>query len=74
MVYVSHLYYTIGIIRCPDLVTPEFSRRIGSSNETGSVVYFICEDGYDTVGSNARICQENLEWSGIHTTCVQRNS
>lgn len=37
------------------------------------MVYFVCMDDYDLIGSNARRCQDNGTWSGTQPICTLRN-
>ena len=66
-------YVWIGKI-CEDPGTPTGGRRINGNFSLGEVVYFVCMDDYDLVGSNARRCQDNCTWSGRQPLCVLRNS
>lgn len=54
---------------CPKLDTPINGRKLGKSHSTGHEVHFLCDPGYELVGSESRVCQESLSWSGQQTTC-----
>jgi CUB/sushi domain-containing protein len=61
------------ILECPDPGIPVNGRRINDAFTIGSLVYYVCNDGYDIIGSNGRRCQVNGHWTGTPASCVQRN-
>lgn len=54
---------------CPKLDAPINGRKLGKSHSVGHEVHFLCDPGYELVGSESRVCQESLIWSGQQTTC-----
>lgn len=54
---------------CPKLEAPINGRKLGKSHSMGHEVHFLCEPGYELVGSESRVCQESLTWSGQQTAC-----
>uniref|UniRef100_A0A7N8WVV0 Fibulin-7-like n=1 Tax=Mastacembelus armatus TaxID=205130 RepID=A0A7N8WVV0_9TELE len=58
---------------CMKLDAPVNGRKLGKSHSIGHEVHFLCDPGYELVGSESRICQENLIWSGQQPTCRDIN-
>nr|XP_006820863.1 PREDICTED: complement factor B-like [Saccoglossus kowalevskii] len=56
-------------IRCPNPLSPEGGRKVGSSYELGDTVTFRCGSGYTLYGSESRTCMENGKWNGTLTIC-----
>lgn len=54
---------------CPKLEAPANGRKLGKSQSVGHEVHFLCDPGYELVGSESRVCQESLTWSGQLTSC-----
>lgn len=54
---------------CPKLDAPANGRKLGKSHSVGHEVHFLCDPGYELVGSESRFCQESLAWSGQQTSC-----
>ncbi len=54
---------------CPKLDAPSNGRKLGKSHGVGHEVHFLCDPGYELAGSESRVCQESLTWSGQQTTC-----
>ncbi|XP_024151811.1 fibulin-7 isoform X2 [Oryzias melastigma] len=54
---------------CPKLDAPINGRKLGKSHHVGHEVHFLCDPGYELVGSETRVCQETLTWSGQQPTC-----
>lgn len=54
---------------CPKLEAPTNGRKLGKSYGVGHEVHFLCDPGYEVVGSESRTCQESLVWSGQLTAC-----
>lgn len=48
-------------------------RKLGKSHSVGHEVHFLCDLGFELVGSESRICQESLTWSGQQPTCRGEN-
>uniref|UniRef100_A0A3Q2SV35 Fibulin 7 n=1 Tax=Fundulus heteroclitus TaxID=8078 RepID=A0A3Q2SV35_FUNHE len=58
---------------CPKLDAPINGRKLGKSHNVGHEVHFLCDPGYEIVGSESRVCQESLVWSGQQPTCREFN-
>eukprot|EP00064_Thunnus_orientalis_P003724 superscaffoldBa00000316_g3735 len=58
---------------CPKLDAPINGRKLGRSHSMGHEVHFLCDPGYELVGSESRVCQESLTWSGQQPTCRDIN-
>ena len=71
MIFLSMSF--LEILSCPDPGVPDNGRRINHVLSIGSIVYYVCNDGYDLVGSTARRCQDNGEWTGSNVSCNPRN-
>uniref|UniRef100_A0A3Q3Q1F0 Fibulin 7 n=1 Tax=Monopterus albus TaxID=43700 RepID=A0A3Q3Q1F0_MONAL len=59
---------------CTKLDAPINGRKLGKSHSVGHEVHFLCDPGYELVGSESRICQESLTWSGQQPTCRDINA
>ena len=72
--------YTFTIViktECTNLSTPANGRiescssgRIGVGFEGGTCI-FICNTGFELIGSNTRTCRSNGSWSGSDVLCRQ---
>ncbi|CAL9701803.1 unnamed protein product [Knipowitschia caucasica] len=60
-------------ITCPKLDAPLYGRKLGKSQSVGHEVHFLCDPGYELVGSESRLCQESLVWGGQQPTCRNIN-
>ncbi|CAI5645656.1 fibulin-7 [Oreochromis niloticus] len=58
---------------CPKLESLINGRKLGKSHSIGHEVHFLCDPGYELVGSESRVCQESLTWSGQQPTCRDIN-
>ncbi|XP_006641309.2 fibulin-7 isoform X1 [Lepisosteus oculatus] len=58
---------------CPTLDTPANGRKLGKAMAVGHEVHFLCEPGFELVGSETRVCQESLSWSGQQPSCTNIN-
>ncbi|XP_064169431.1 fibulin-7-like [Anguilla rostrata] len=58
---------------CPKLEAPNHGRKLGKLLAAGHEVHFLCEPGYELVGSETRLCQESLSWSGQQPSCRNIN-
>ncbi|XP_025113067.1 protein lev-9-like isoform X2 [Pomacea canaliculata] len=56
-------------IHCLELRAPLHGTMIGSGTTYGSVIRFICNDGFKVVGSAERTCQADRTWSGQEAFC-----
>uniref|UniRef100_A0A8D3CGZ6 Sushi domain-containing protein n=1 Tax=Scophthalmus maximus TaxID=52904 RepID=A0A8D3CGZ6_SCOMX len=54
---------------CAKLDAPINGRKLGRSHSVSHEVHFLCDPGYELVGSESRVCQESLTWSGQQPTC-----
>uniref|UniRef100_A0A8C9RBX4 Fibulin-7-like n=1 Tax=Scleropages formosus TaxID=113540 RepID=A0A8C9RBX4_SCLFO len=54
---------------CPELQAPDNGRKLGRVLSVGHEVHFLCEPGFELVGSESRVCQESLSWSGQQPFC-----
>ncbi|XP_060896293.1 fibulin-7 isoform X3 [Labrus mixtus] len=54
---------------CPKLDAPMNGRKLGRSHSVGHEVHFLCDPGYELVGSESRVCQDSLTWSGQQPAC-----
>ncbi|XP_070707064.1 sushi domain-containing protein 2-like [Pempheris klunzingeri] len=61
------------VISCGWLSPPSNGKKNGTTYLQGAKVWFSCDDGYTLKGSVARVCQENGQWSGKQTTCMDSN-
>ena len=56
-------------IHCLELRPPLHGTMIGSGTTYGSVIRFVCNDGFKVVGSAERTCQADRTWSGQDAFC-----
>ncbi|XP_023646214.1 fibulin-7 [Paramormyrops kingsleyae] len=54
---------------CPLLETPPNGRKLGKALGVGNEVHFLCEPGYELLGTESRVCMESLSWSGQPALC-----
>lgn len=54
---------------CPKLEAPLNGRKLGKVLLKGHEVHFLCDSGYELVGSETRQCKESLTWSGQQPVC-----
>ncbi|XP_067245004.1 fibulin-7 [Chanodichthys erythropterus] len=54
---------------CPNLDTPVNGRKLGKTLFPGHEVHFLCDVGYELVGSEMRQCKDSLSWSGQQPVC-----
>ncbi|KAA8595577.1 hypothetical protein FQN60_010868 [Etheostoma spectabile] len=47
--------------------------KLGKLHAVGHEVHVLCDPGYELVGSESRVCQESLTWSGQQPTCRDIN-
>ncbi|XP_028848224.1 sushi repeat-containing protein SRPX isoform X2 [Denticeps clupeoides] len=61
----------VTVRRCSPLSTPDngWMRCDGPGDNYGATCDFRCLGGFELQGSAARVCQFNMEWSGVETTC-----
>ena len=61
---------------CPPLTAPDngdIDCSLGDDGEAnpGETCTFTCDDGYQSAGSSIRTCQDDGNWSGTDTTCIE---
>uniref|UniRef100_H9H0E0 Fibulin 7 n=1 Tax=Meleagris gallopavo TaxID=9103 RepID=H9H0E0_MELGA len=54
---------------CPQLAVPLNGRKLGRSTRVGHDVHFICNAGFQLVGSESRTCRRDRTWSGTQPFC-----
>uniref|UniRef100_A0A669QQ63 Fibulin 7 n=1 Tax=Phasianus colchicus TaxID=9054 RepID=A0A669QQ63_PHACC len=54
---------------CPQLAVPLNGRKLGRSARVGHDVHFICNAGFQLVGSESRTCRRDRTWSGTQPFC-----
>ncbi|KAK3569767.1 hypothetical protein QTP86_004194 [Hemibagrus guttatus] len=59
-----------GDASCPKLEAPVNGRKLGKVLLPGHEVHFLCDPGYELVGSETRQCRETLTWSGQQAVCI----
>ncbi|XP_036440441.1 fibulin-7 [Colossoma macropomum] len=60
-------------VTCPKLEAPLNGRKLGKILLPGHEVHFLCDLGYELVGSETRQCKESLTWSGQQPVCKEIN-
>lgn len=70
-IFLILLVFTTGT--CTKLDAPLNGRKLGKSHSVGHEVHFLCDPGFELMGSESRICQESLTWSGQQPTCRGEN-
>ncbi|XP_026855342.2 fibulin-7 [Electrophorus electricus] len=58
---------------CTKLEAPINGRKLGKVLLPGHEVHFLCDLGYELVGSETRQCKESLTWSGQQPVCKELN-
>ena len=53
---------------------PSDGRRILNDFRAGSIVFFVCNDGFEIVGEQILQCLETGMWSSDTPTCVEIDS
>ncbi|XP_078526554.1 fibulin-7-like isoform X2 [Lissotriton helveticus] len=54
---------------CPALAAPVNGKKLGRKAVVGHDVHFLCDPGYQLIGSESRTCQSNRTWSGQQPHC-----
>ncbi|XP_050406402.1 protein lev-9 isoform X1 [Patella vulgata] len=67
----SGILPTCEPIECQELGPPLHGTMIGSGRTYGSLIRFVCNDGYKVVGSAERRCQADRLWSGQEARCEE---
>ncbi|XP_066834877.1 sushi domain-containing protein 2 isoform X3 [Anser cygnoides] len=60
------------VISCGWLDHPTNGRKDGTNYLLGSTIHFICNQGYELIGSKEIICQVTGVWSGDIPNCILR--
>ncbi|XP_026999442.2 sushi repeat-containing protein SRPX [Tachysurus fulvidraco] len=65
----------VKVRRCTPLSMPEngWMKCDSAGDNYGATCDFRCLGGYELRGSAARVCQFNMEWSGMETSCAAMN-
>ncbi|XP_026769040.3 sushi repeat-containing protein SRPX isoform X1 [Pangasianodon hypophthalmus] len=65
----------VKVRRCTPLSVPEngWMKCDSAGDNYGATCDFRCLGGYELRGSAARVCQFNMEWSGLETSCAPMN-
>lgn len=71
MTDVAVALYT-GIVTCDDLPNPPKGNVVQSDNTVGSTATYTCFDGYELLGEDTRICQDDGDWSGDEPLCIRK--
>ena len=62
------LYSFFTLVPCPELTNPTNGFVAFTMSR---IAIYICNSGYQLVGSNSRTCQDNRQWSGIEPYCEE---
>jgi len=63
------------LVTCPPLDTPDngtIDCSLGDDGEPnlGDICQFTCDDGFELVGSEIRVCQNDSEWDATEASCT----
>ncbi|XP_048453133.1 fibulin-7 isoform X1 [Rhincodon typus] len=58
---------------CPSLEAPKHGKKFGSRYSADHEVHFVCQPGYQLIGSSTRVCQPNGRWTGVNASCTEIN-
>lgn len=62
-------FFFLPAIQCGELGPPVHGTMIGSGTAYGSVIRFVCNNGYRVIGSAERTCQADGTWNGQDAIC-----
>lgn len=67
----SILFYVLFIAgdACPDPGVPPGASRVGNMFGIDDRVKYSCNGNLFLIGSKARVCQKNGQWTGIEPAC-----
>lgn len=70
---ISVCYVHVAVRRCTPLSVPDngWMKCDSAGDNYGATCEFRCLGGYELKGSPARVCQFNMEWSGLETSCAR---
>lgn len=66
-------YVHVAVRRCTPLSVPDngWMKCDSAGDNYGATCEFRCLGGYELKGSAARVCQFNMDWSGLETSCAR---
>ena len=73
LVICDFIHY-ISVADCGFLMDPENGVVTINGRTFGSTATYQCDEGFNLVGNETRICQENGEWSDSQPTCESQLS
>ncbi|XP_048586831.1 sushi, von Willebrand factor type A, EGF and pentraxin domain-containing protein 1-like isoform X3 [Nematostella vectensis] len=56
-------------VDCGPLAAPMNGSSVGNLTVFPNIIKFSCDEGFDLLGSNVRICTSKCQWNGTKTTC-----
>lgn len=56
-------------VTCPKLEAPANGKKMGKILLPGHEVHFLCDPGFELVGSETRQCKDTLTWTGTQPVC-----
>ncbi|XP_043934878.1 fibulin-7 isoform X2 [Protopterus annectens] len=57
------------IVSCPTLEAPANGKKFGTKYLVDHEVHFTCNAGFELIGPNRKVCQENGNWTGDMPFC-----
>ena len=67
----SNTFFLVDLISCNDPGTPLNGERKIESTFEGDIVEYYCNEGYELIGDEERICLGDGLWSGQLPICRQ---
>ena len=61
-----------SVVTCPDLDDPDNESVNYDDVEVGSTAEYSCNEEFELIGEDSRVCQMNGTWSGEAPTCQRR--
>ena len=61
-----------GAVDCFSLTNINNGVVTYSTTTSGSTATYACESGYDLIGNQIRVCQDDGQWSGSEPTCERK--
>ncbi|XP_078398784.1 fibulin-7 [Cetorhinus maximus] len=62
-----------SVTLCPSLEAPNHGKKFGSRYRMDHEVHFVCQPGYQLIGSSTRVCQPDGSWTGENANCTEMN-
>ncbi|XP_038655034.1 fibulin-7 isoform X2 [Scyliorhinus canicula] len=59
-----------SVTLCPVLEAPKHGKKFGSRYRMDHEVHFVCQPGYQLIGSSTRVCQPSGRWTGETANCT----